>query len=78
MRCASTAPRSSRTGMLVCSYLLVYSLSNYFTHRLSGFLIAAHGAVFAVLVFWGWYLLLAVLTTLNPHIRRGPGRRQGS
>ena len=34
MRCASTAPRSSRTGMLVCSYLLVYSLSNYFTHRL--------------------------------------------
>ena len=36
---------------------------------LSGFLIAAHGAVFAVLVFWGWYLL-AVLTTLNPHIRR--------
>ena len=37
---------------------------------LSGFLIAAHGAVFAVLVFWGWYLLLAVLTTLNPHIRR--------
>jgi len=44
---------------------------------LSGFLIAAHGAVFAVLVFWGWYLLLAVLTTLNPHIRRatGDGRR---
>jgi len=28
-------------------------------------------------VFWGWYLLLAVLTTLNPHIRRatGDGRR---
>jgi len=43
---------------------------------LSGFLIAIHGAVFAVLVFWAWYLLLAVLTTLNGHVRRA--RQSGS
>lgn len=43
---------------------------------LSGFLIAIHGAVFAVLVFWAWYLLLAVLTTLSGHVRRA--RQSGS
>ncbi len=40
---------------------------------LSGLLIQAHGAVFAVLVFWAWYLLLAVLTTVNRQVR---GARQ--
>ncbi len=37
---------------------------------LSGLLIAARGPVFAVAVLWAWYLLLAVLTTLNQHLRR--------
>jgi len=43
---------------------------------LSGVLIAAHGAIVAVLVFWAWYLLLAVLTTMNRHIRHA--RQTGS
>jgi len=36
---------------------------------LAGLFIAARDPVFAVGVFWAWYLLLAVLTTLNRHVR---------
>jgi len=47
---------------------------------LSGLLISARGPVFAVMVFWGWYLFLAVLTTVNRHIRaaRQTGASRGT
>jgi len=47
---------------------------------LSGLLISARGAVFAVMAFWGWYLFLAILTTVNKHIRaaRHTGASRGT